>query len=221
MGRKRHALGEAGSEAVSYQEAGDPLLMALFQGDVEGAKRLIEADQCSIEAADHLGWRPLHRAAFGGFDEVVALLLERKADATAGDTDGLQPLHIAASCGHVESCRRLLSARADPTAPDRYTGMTAQMYTLAQEGEVGEALQAVLGTADLQLFAAMDNPLAMARHIAAASTEEERSALEQWWAAHGQECQGDARADTQEGEFCPPCSEPAKDPPAVPSAGPD
>eukprot|EP00747_Dinoflagellata_sp_TGD_P164858 gnl/TRDRNA2_/TRDRNA2_185383_c0_seq1.p1 gnl/TRDRNA2_/TRDRNA2_185383_c0~~gnl/TRDRNA2_/TRDRNA2_185383_c0_seq1.p1 ORF type:complete len:195 (+),score=45.40 gnl/TRDRNA2_/TRDRNA2_185383_c0_seq1:110-694(+) len=152
MGRKRHAIGEAGSETTVYQQAGDPLLTALFEGDVEGAVKLIKSNACSIEAADHMGWRPLHRAAFGGFEQVVSLLLERKADARAADHDGLQPLHVAASGAHVECCRMLLDAKADPTAPDGYSGMSAQMYALVHDGDVGKRLLEVLGEPDLGIL---------------------------------------------------------------------
>ena len=64
MGRKRHALGAPGEEGTAaasarlcavvcaavcpeprqvYQESGDPLLLALFQGDAEGALQLLRA----------------------------------------------------------------------------------------------------------------------------------------------------------------------------------
>merc|ERR1712176_1710698 len=99
------------------------------------------------------GWRPVHRAAFGGFAEIIQLLVERRADATALDTDGLQPIHIAAAGGHASCCRSLLAARADPTVSDFYTGMTAQMYCMTKEGDLGLELQEILGAPDLTLWA--------------------------------------------------------------------
>lgn len=182
MGRKRSAVGHPDAESTVYQSAGDPLLTALFEGDVEGARQLLEAGGCDVEAADQLGWRPLHRAAFGGFDGITAALLERRADPLSTDTDGLQPLHIAAAGGHADCCQLLLNARADPTAPEQYSGMSAQMYTLVQEGEQGKRMQEVLGVPDLAGWAAWGDPLAMARHVASLEDAEEREALEARWA---------------------------------------
>mmetsp|Transcript_33094 Transcript_33094/g.95148 ORF Transcript_33094/g.95148 Transcript_33094/m.95148 type:complete len:100 (-) Transcript_33094:51-350(-) len=62
--------------------------------------------------------------------------------------------------------------------------MTAQVYALAQEGELGAAMQAALGAPDLAAYAAWGDPLAMAKHIAAASTEEEQESLEARWRDH-------------------------------------
>eukprot|EP00933_Yihiella_yeosuensis_P005087 TRINITY_DN109519_c0_g1_i1.p1 TRINITY_DN109519_c0_g1~~TRINITY_DN109519_c0_g1_i1.p1 ORF type:complete len:222 (-),score=49.84 TRINITY_DN109519_c0_g1_i1:49-714(-) len=182
MGRKRHAVGEPGAEGAVYEQAGDPLLCALFAGDVHGARELIEAGGVNIEAADHLGWRPLHRAAFGGFDEIVGLLVAKRADPCSADADGLQPLHIAAAGGHLGVCRHLISARADPASPDGYSGMSAQMYALTQEGPSSEELQQLLGAPNFSLFAAWGDPLATARYLAEDSstselTEEQRQAL--------------------------------------------
>lgn len=193
MGRKRHAVGDPDGDATEYQAGGDPLLTALFEGDVEGARQLLEGGRCDIEAADQLGWRPLHRAAFGGFSSLVAALLERRADAVAADREGLQPLHIAAAGGHADCCRHLLEARADPTAPEAYSGMSAQMYTLIQEGEVGKLMQEVLGVPDLARWAASGDPLAMARHAACLDATGAKEALEAHWAA--ELAAGDGAAD--------------------------
>mmetsp|Transcript_87394 Transcript_87394/g.182885 ORF Transcript_87394/g.182885 Transcript_87394/m.182885 type:complete len:237 (+) Transcript_87394:24-734(+) len=170
MGRKRHALGPPDSEA-SYEAVGDPLLMALFEGDDEGARRILEKGESNIEAADQLGWRPLHRASFGGLSGVLASLLERRADASAVDNDGLQPLHVAASAGHEECCRLLIAAGADPTAPDGYSGMSAQMYTLVQEPHVAQQLQQVLGSPDLDAWACPGDHSGGARQTASKGPE--------------------------------------------------
>eukprot|EP00931_Biecheleriopsis_adriatica_P078044 TRINITY_DN51520_c0_g1_i1.p1 TRINITY_DN51520_c0_g1~~TRINITY_DN51520_c0_g1_i1.p1 ORF type:complete len:203 (+),score=38.56 TRINITY_DN51520_c0_g1_i1:32-610(+) len=155
MGRKRHALGEPGPDTV-FEQAGDPLLSALFESDTEAAQCLIQSGS-DIEVVDHMGWRPLHRACFAGFGSIVGLLLEKRADPSATDTDGLQPLHVATAGGHLDCCKELLAARADPTVPDGYAGMTAQMHALTRDGELGEALQKLLGAPDLSLFDDMDD----------------------------------------------------------------
>lgn len=177
MGRKRHALGAPGEETV-YESSGDPLLLALFQGDGEGAKQLIEAG-ADVQATDHMGWTPLHRACFAGLAEVTGLLIRLRADPSAADNDGLQPLHVAAAGEHLECCRHLLAARADPRVPDAYGGMSAQMHALSKEGDEGTALRALLGEPSLSLFAAWDDPLAVARHLADAPEDEARQ-VEEW-----------------------------------------
>mmetsp|Transcript_29197 Transcript_29197/g.67205 ORF Transcript_29197/g.67205 Transcript_29197/m.67205 type:complete len:197 (-) Transcript_29197:13-603(-) len=145
MGRKRHAVGDPNGE-VTYEGAGDALLTALFEGDLQAADELIEAGNYSVDAADQLGWRALHRAAFGGFTGLISKLIDRKADVHIPDLDGLQPLHVAASCGHVEACKLLLNARAEATAADS-NGLTPQCYAMMSAGEAGAQLQEVLGVA--------------------------------------------------------------------------
>lgn len=49
--------------------------------------------------ADEYGSTPLHRAAFAGSVEIVAMLLEGGAIEDARDVNGHTPLHIAAHCG--------------------------------------------------------------------------------------------------------------------------
>lgn len=179
MGRKRRAHGAPGSENTVYEGQGDPLLVALFQEDADSARQLIESNLCNIEAADQLGWRPLHRACYAGLGSIVSVLLERRADPTALDEDGCGPLHVAASKGCPDCCKLLVAARADPTQPDRYTGMTPQIYAMSKEEEVAQKLGEILGTLDQKLLVAWSNPTEMAKLTATAETEDERAALKE------------------------------------------
>ncbi|CAK9071678.1 unnamed protein product [Durusdinium trenchii] len=167
--------------------------MALFEEDADAAQQLIESGS-DIEAFDHMGWRPLHRACFAGLAEVAGLLLQKRADPSSADCDGLQPLHIAAAGGHLECCRHLLSARADPRAPDGYSGMTAQMHALTKEDANGSALRQLLGEPDLSLFAAWGDPLAVAKHLADAPEEEAKELETVMWSNK---------------RVCKPCVEPS------------
>lgn len=144
MGRKRIAVGDAGSEDVAYCMEGNPLLMALYQNDLVGARKLIEASDADLETSDQFGWRPLHRAAFAGSPEIVELLVCRRVAIDVLDRDGLQPLHIAAAGGHVECCKVLLRAGACQTQPD-CNGLTAGHHALLRTGEVGEAMRELFG----------------------------------------------------------------------------
>ena len=57
-------------------------------------------------------------AAKHGHLEVVRLLIEKGADATAEDKDKKTPLHFAAANGHLEVVRLLIEKGADATAED-------------------------------------------------------------------------------------------------------
>ena len=53
---------------------------------------------------------PLHRAAFTGRLDVIAMLLRACADAGAVDADGETPLHKASARGHAACVRALMVA---------------------------------------------------------------------------------------------------------------
>ena len=73
---------------------------------------------------------PLHKAAEGGHEATVRLLLDRGADAEAKDADQLSPLHKAASGGHESTARLLLDRGADVEAmgSDRLTALHKAAY---------------------------------------------------------------------------------------------
>ncbi|NBV25186.1 MAG: hypothetical protein EBS05_25115 [Proteobacteria bacterium] len=91
---------------------------AVLKGDAAKVKELLAARPELAIALDSFGKHWLHVAADAGHEEVVALLLEAKADCNApGDRlnsiGSLEtPLHIAARRGHPGIVRRLLEAGA-------------------------------------------------------------------------------------------------------------
>jgi ankyrin repeat protein len=71
------------------------------------------------------GQSPAYIAAEQNLPEVLALLLEAKADPSAATTDdGTTPVYIAAEREHVELLRLLLEAKADPSAATTDDGTT-------------------------------------------------------------------------------------------------
>ena len=62
----------------------------------------------SVSARDHRKQTPLHVAAEGGDEEVIALLLDKNADSHLPDIDGNTPLDLAAK-ERFESAVNLLS----------------------------------------------------------------------------------------------------------------
>lgn len=86
----------------------DQINAAIEQGDEATAKHLIEADRSLIQACDRDGASPLHLAAQHANAELVAWLLERRANARKEDLHGLTPLDRAtlAANPHNRSAER-------------------------------------------------------------------------------------------------------------------
>ena len=109
--------------AISFGNADYPAWReAIRKGDVAKVKELLAARPALALGSDSPGKGWLHLAADKGQEEIVALLLEAKADVNApGDratTAGSNetPLHIAARNGHAGVVRRLLAAGANVNA---------------------------------------------------------------------------------------------------------
>ena len=101
-----------------------PLGLAIFFGNRELAKFLI-GEGADVNAASSNAQRvtPLHAAAAVCDHELMAMLLERGADANARQQMDYTPLHTAASRGDIEMAKMLLDhgAKRDVTGSD---GMT-------------------------------------------------------------------------------------------------
>ena len=109
--------------AISFGNADYPAWReAIRKDDVAKVKELLAARPALALGSDSPGKGWLHLAADKGQEEIVALLLEAKADVNApGDratTAGSNetPLHIAARNGHAGVVRRLLAAGANVNA---------------------------------------------------------------------------------------------------------
>ncbi|KAK8058054.1 hypothetical protein PG994_008502 [Apiospora phragmitis] len=61
----------------------------------------------SLESRSGNGFRPLHYAAMGGYEEVVKFLCLNGCDINAKGEDGSTALHLAAKFGHYEVVKRL------------------------------------------------------------------------------------------------------------------
>ncbi|MBW2455743.1 MAG: ankyrin repeat domain-containing protein [Deltaproteobacteria bacterium] len=96
---------------------GRALMWALEFNHGEAALALIRTG-AAPKAAKPGESGPLHIAARGGLDAVVAELLARGASAKAASYWGT-PLHFAAKQGHASTMKLLLAAGADPSAQAR------------------------------------------------------------------------------------------------------
>ena len=80
---------------------GDKLFRAASMGDMNGARECIS--QCfGVNQRDQNGWTALHRAASGGWIQIVKVLIENGAQLDAVDDVGFTPLRCAVEAGHVE-----------------------------------------------------------------------------------------------------------------------
>jgi len=96
----------------------EQLNRAIRCGDNGEAIRLLEADESLIRACDRDGATPLHAAAEETNEEMVAWLLNWRANARKQDLKGLTPLDraaLAAAPGFRAVARRLLAHGADVT----------------------------------------------------------------------------------------------------------
>ena len=120
-----------------------PLLEAARRGDVEAVRSLLrDGADPNLAAGD--GLTALHVAAEQGFVEVVELLLDAGANATAKTNIGeYEPLHLASRFGHAEVVRVLLEAGAEPAAVATTTGVSPlHLAAKAPNGE--EAVRVLL-----------------------------------------------------------------------------
>jgi uncharacterized protein len=89
-------------------------------GRTEDLKRLVGRSKGRASAYSTDGFTPLHLAAYFGWPEAAAFLLDRGADIDARSTNrvlrDLTPLHSAAAGGQTEVAALLLERGADPNA---------------------------------------------------------------------------------------------------------
>lgn len=92
---------------------------AVVEGDLETLRTAIDSKEIAIDVLHpSSGSSLLTTAAFCGETEIVALLLEKGADANQKNTDSGTALHVAVFMGHAESASLLLKAGANPEAKD-------------------------------------------------------------------------------------------------------
>lgn len=108
------ALGDAELEARlrSPSAAADARLAAAVEANDPSAAAAALAAGAAVDARDPAGWTPLMHAAARGREEIVRLLLERRADPNAAASDGATPLSSAVLGGNAAVARRLLDAGA-------------------------------------------------------------------------------------------------------------
>ncbi len=101
------------------EENTNRLFLALQNGKLQEAEKLIEQGINVNATTKEEGDTPLHVAAYNGHERVVQLLLEHGADVNATSKDGDTPLHLAAEKGYKGAVQLLLEKKADINAIDK------------------------------------------------------------------------------------------------------
>lgn len=110
----------ATADGWDTQRDATPLLMAVFRGQKDAARLLLDAG-ADVNVVGGEGDNPLRWAAQAGDTEMVKLLLERGATRDldiGGGLSGMNALGLAAHRLDVAMVRLLLEAGARPDAPD-------------------------------------------------------------------------------------------------------
>ncbi len=101
----------------SGNPAGNSLIMASAQGDLEMVNLLISGGQPVNQKHHSSGDTPLNAAIRAKHDPVAALLIEKGADTNSSLREGQSVLHLALATGCAQTVKTLLDAGADPNSP--------------------------------------------------------------------------------------------------------
>lgn len=126
-----------------------PLHIAVFYGDIESAKLLLEKG-ANIDARENWDRTPLHLASAHGQDLAVEFLLVQGADPKLTNKWMHTPLHLAETIKTVE----LLITKTDPNARDAL-GMTP-IHLASVFGDVELFMPLIKGGADPYIKDAKD-----------------------------------------------------------------
>lgn len=97
---------------------------ALMLAALKGQWTVVQALLAREADINMPGWTPLHYAATGGHERIVALLLDQSAYIDAESPNGSTPLMMAAMYGNEATVKRLIESGADLTIRNQ-KGMTA------------------------------------------------------------------------------------------------
>lgn len=87
------------------------MMVAAFKGNAPAvAALLVRGAQVTRS-----GWTALHYAAASGSNEIVQMLLDKKADINARAPNNTTPIMMASYGGHIMTVKLLLDSGADPT----------------------------------------------------------------------------------------------------------
>ncbi len=88
------------------------LHFAVENGDLKVTDLLVSQEPRLLELIDHLGFTPLHVAAYKGHVEMGELLLKLGANPVCSDNSGRIPVYVALAAGHHAFAKMLLKKNA-------------------------------------------------------------------------------------------------------------
>lgn len=128
---------QAGVDLDARDENGrSPLYWAVFNGEKELVKLLVEKGADVNARGGPYRCTPLYWAAFYGDIDTAELLIANGADFMARDGDGETPLHYAAWNGQLEMVEFLIEKGADVNARDEFGSIPLHYAGFARATEV-------------------------------------------------------------------------------------
>lgn len=126
------------ANAQRKNASGDTALMlAALQGSADIVQLMLEHHV----NPNHGGWNPLHYAAYGGNDQIVAMLLAAKADINLKAPNGQSALMLACKLGHTAVVRVLVGAKANLAIKDPVEGSALDIARKAGHTDITEFLE--------------------------------------------------------------------------------
>ena len=114
-----------------FPDGSTPLHWAVYEGDVDEVRRLIEAG-ADVSAENRYGATAMGLAAEVADTEILRLLLDAGADVDSPNPEGQTALMAVARTGNVEAARLLIDRGATIDARERWGGQTALMWASAR-----------------------------------------------------------------------------------------
>ncbi|XP_012252615.2 ankyrin repeat domain-containing protein 49-like [Athalia rosae] len=124
------------------------ILEAAEIGDITTVARLITQNSDLIQATDHDGYTPLHRACYGNHPDIVEYLLKNGAKIDARTADGWEPLHSACCWNNVNCAALLIANGADINSKSK--GDQTPLHLASASSHNSPTLQLLLLHPDIQ-----------------------------------------------------------------------
>lgn len=161
-----------------FQDERQPIHWACSGGHEIIVEYLLNVCCSPVDEADDSGWTPLIIASSAGRDNIVKLLLERKADPNNLTATGHSALHYAASRNRYHIAELLVAANADLNAQDTVS-LATPLHRAASKGNLKIVRLLLENKCDPNLMDSEGNtPLHMA-------CEEERTEVAELLIQHG------------------------------------
>jgi ankyrin repeat protein len=153
-----------------------PLMMAAINGDVDCAKRLLQAG-AAVDQAEDGGWQAIHWAAQWGQSAFTDFLLEQGANMDATTDDGVTPLLAAVGQNNFDHAQHLIGLGANIHGVAKANQRTA-LHLAAEKENLPLAMALVEAGGDLERKDAFNcTPKDIANQIGATNWSDQMDAF--------------------------------------------